>query len=37
MTTLPKYVGNYVGKYTVNWTITPKPVTPSVEVTGTYT
>ena len=32
-----KYVGNYVGKYTVNWTITPKPVTPSVEVTGTYT
>ena len=32
-----KYVGNYVGQYTVNWTITPKPVTPSVEVTGTYT
>ena len=32
-----KYVGNYVGEYTVNWTITPKPVTPSVEVTGTYT
>ena len=32
-----KYIGNYVGQYTVNWTITPKPVTPSVEVTGTYT
>ena len=32
-----KYVGNYIGQYTVNWTITPKPVTPSVEVTGTYT
>ncbi len=28
---------NYTGEAAVNWTITPKPVTPSVEVTGTYT
>ena len=28
---------NYTGSVTVNWSITPKPVTATLEVTGTYT